>query len=164
MSVWQWVIPCEESGWMMVIMVLPKALEPAAFLFHCQCRPAVCLFCVFIIQNVQRSTVMFPHQCLRNTKWSCKNASQCHESSTCPDKERKKKGSLKDFFKKWGIVWWGRNTFLLREERIFPFVGFLRRWETQRWVHIIALSDKETYHTCVSEAVADYGGEVIKCV
>lgn len=79
-------------------------------------------------------------------------------------REKKKKGSLKDFFKKWGIVWWGRNTFLLREERIFPFVGFLRRWETQRWVHIIALSDKETYHTCVSEAVADYGGEVIKCV
>lgn len=79
-------------------------------------------------------------------------------------KRERKKGFLKDFFKKWGIVWWGRNTFLLQEERIFPFVGFLRRWETQRWVHIIALSDKETYYTCVSEAVEDYGGEVIKCV
>lgn len=72
MSVWHGVIRCEtlwRVGRMMVIKVLPKALEPAAILFRCHRRPAVSFSFVCIFQNAQCLTITSPPSSVSETQW-----------------------------------------------------------------------------------------------
>lgn len=166
MSVWQWVI--RRVGWLMVITVLPKALEPAAVLFHCHRRPAVCLFvCLFSSFQMFTGPSCFLTSVSENTgeKTVKSQAARTHlsvrsQAHVQTETKKKKKSSLKSKKKKWrkgGDDWWGRNKFLLWVSRIFHLLVVCRD-EKHRWVQIgksTTLSDKKASKRCQgSEEVA----------
>lgn len=85
---------------MMVITVLPKALEPAAILFHCQRRPAVCFFlfvCVFLSQKCSALDCHVSSTAFQKDKVKTVESQAARKRLIVRRKRReKKKGFLKD--------------------------------------------------------------------
>jgi len=134
--------------WMMVIVVSPKALKPAAILFHCHRRPAVCLFLFSIVQSVQQFTGLSHFHMEFRWKLRYHVMSQAHV--------QRKKICKDEGGKKWRILW-GRSKFL-RVWRISYLSIYLQREETQRWLNVthwrVKAQKKTSTHTCFDWTLA----------